>query len=272
MRISSSFLTHVFERGWKNIQSLFRKRYQKFIILGTARTGSTLLRSLLNSHGEVIAFGELFRNLEDIGWDLMPYQEELQSVEIKKLRLKYPVAFLKRAVFAQYPNNIRAVGFKIFYYQAQENSQKTLWTWLRKNQDLKVIHIKRRNYLKTLASLTKAHKTNKWYRANPEDCDNSPISLTYERCLEYFNWLQDTSIYHDELFERERKIDIYYEDLAGNFSSEMRKVQDFLYLSHEPLIPSTLKQSDQGLSEVISNYFELKLQFKDTPWFKFFED
>ena len=35
--------------------------YQRFLIVGVARTGSTLLNSLLNAQPHVIAFGEIFR-------------------------------------------------------------------------------------------------------------------------------------------------------------------------------------------------------------------
>lgn len=37
--------------------------YRKFIIISDSRTGSTLLMQLLNSHPNIIAKGELFKNL-----------------------------------------------------------------------------------------------------------------------------------------------------------------------------------------------------------------
>ena len=40
------------------------KKYQKYIVIASARTGSNLLRSYLNSHHEVISEGEIFGVLQ----------------------------------------------------------------------------------------------------------------------------------------------------------------------------------------------------------------
>ena len=39
------------------------KNYKKFVIVSDSRTGSTLLMQLLNSHPEILCFGEEFKNL-----------------------------------------------------------------------------------------------------------------------------------------------------------------------------------------------------------------
>ena len=54
------------------------REYERFVILGRARTGSNFLRGLLNSHSQVVAFGEIFREYEftdydTIGWDYPGY-------------------------------------------------------------------------------------------------------------------------------------------------------------------------------------------------------
>ena len=47
---------------------------------------------------------------------------------------------------------------------------------------------------------------------------------------------------------------------------------EFLNLKMENLKSSFEKQNTKTLSEVISNYGELKEKFKGTPWIEFFED
>jgi LPS sulfotransferase NodH len=269
-----SFLNKDLSFQLRDIGSLIGRGTTKFIILGTARTGSTLLRGLLNSHSDIIAFGELFRSKEEIGWDLMPYQKEMQSSQLSYLHQHEPVSFLEEVVFQGHSRKVKAVGFKIFYYQAQDTQQKLIWSWLIDHKKIKVIHIKRRNYLETLLSLTRAHKTNKWYKSHPADNQDEDLSIELppEKCLNYFTWLEETSAQYDTLFQNHQKIDVYYEDLVAAAEAEMQVVQKFLRVKHQHLVPSTLKQASQPLSQAILNYAELKQQLKDTPWSTFFEE
>ena len=72
--------------GWNNSDD-----YKKFIILGSARTGSNLLMDMLNSNSSIYADGEVFCYLNG------------RSVE----------SILNR-YYCEYPRFIKAAGFKIF--------------------------------------------------------------------------------------------------------------------------------------------------------------
>ena len=252
---------------------LFESRldYCKFIILGTARSGTTFLRSLLNSHSEVIAFGELFREDSDIGWDLPPYQKHLQNQRLKKLFQHDPSRFLEDAVFKGYSNQVSAVGFKIFYYQAQEYPQKAVWNFLKEDKSIKVIHLKRINMFKTFVSLKRAFETNRWCNTTGRDEDNVSISIDYNECLQHFIWTSKKQQEYDDLFQAHPKIEVFYETLCKNCGNEMKMIQDFLDIDYEPTRASIYKQSSRSSSEIVSNYFELKEQFKGTAWESFFD-
>src|SRR5690349_290006 len=73
-----------------------------FMILGTYRTGSNLLLSLLSAHPAIKTYGELF-NL-----DSLPHEKLLEA-------LADPVAYLQRRIFRAHAPGIAAVGFKMFY-------------------------------------------------------------------------------------------------------------------------------------------------------------
>jgi len=246
--------------------------YCKFIILGEGRSGSTFLRGLLNSHSQIIAFGELFRFYDSIGWDLPPYDQYLQSRSLISFMQSNPVRFLEEKVFRKFPKQVSAVGFKIFYYHAQEDSRKMVWPFLRDQKDLRIIHIKRNNTLRVVLSLKKAFMTNKWANTTGVAEEDPTIALDYEECLWRFTWAQEAKKRYDTFFEGHPKIDVLYEDLANHYQSEMKRVQEFLGVHYEDVRPSTYKQSRQVLSKAISNYFELKEKFKSTPWEEFFED
>ena len=249
-----------------------QKNYRRFIVLTTARSGSNFLLGMLNSHSQVLAFGELFREKKTIGWDIDPYDRYLQSHRLKRLSQKDPVAFLKNNVFTNFPAKTKAVGFKIFYYHAQDESRRHLWKFLRSQNDINVIHLKRMNTLKTLLSLKKAFLTNKWTKTSLEHEERSSISLDYDECLENFNWTYNTQKQYDILFQSHPKLNVTYEDLAKNTDQEMERIQNFLGIDFEVCKPATIKQSNQPLPLAISNYSELKAKFKNTQWEAYFED
>lgn len=245
--------------------------YVRFIIVGHARTGSNFLRGLLNSHSRIIALGEIFRNFpgNSIGWDTPGYPH---SRSVLSLFQTDPIKFLEEKVFRNFPKHISAVGFKIFYYHAQNKNWKPVWTYLRNRKDLRIIHIKRKNFLKTHFSLRKAFKTNKWGNTSGAEGENVSISLNYEECLKSFTEIQEWEKKYDIFFENSCKIDVLYENLSNDYKNEMKRIQEFLGVDYEVVRPSTYKQSNQPLSKAISNYFELKEKFKGTPWEEFFED
>jgi LPS sulfotransferase NodH len=246
--------------------------YAKFIILGKGRSGSNFLKGLLNSHSQVITFGEIFRDPHAIGWDLPPYDRYLQQQSLVSLLNQDPTTFLSKEVFKKYPKHISAVGFKLFYYHAQEVSRQVLWSFLKEKKELKILHLKRRNTLRELLSLRKAFKTNHWTNTTGTADKSFSISLNYDDCLQEFIYAQQSKEQFDTFFQDHPRIGVVYEDLANDYEREMRRIQDFLEVTYEPVIPSTFKQSNQPLIEAISNYSELKQKFEGTPWETFFEE
>jgi LPS sulfotransferase NodH len=245
--------------------------YTRFIILSRGRSGSNFLRGLLNSHSQILTFGELFRVQNSIGWEYPGYNLNLQPQNVLRLAQSDPIRFLEEKVFRKYPSHISAVGFKIFYYHARD-SQQPLWSFLRDQKNLKIIHLKRNNTLRVLLSLKRAFQTNIWTNNEITEVERLKYSLDYEECLGEFIWSETVKKEFDTFFRDSDKIDIFYEDLASGYEIELKRILAFLHVSFENLKPTTYKQSSQPLSEEISNYFELKERFKDSPWHEFFED
>jgi hypothetical protein len=98
------------------------------------------------------------------------------------------------------------------------------------------------------------------------------LKLDYDELLLWFNltrkWENDT----DTIFANHPKIDVYYEDLAQDYKVELNRIQEFLELDLEVICPTTQKPARGTLSEQISNYADLKAEFKGTPWSDFFEE
>lgn len=243
--------------------------YQKFIILGRSRSGSNYLRGLLNSHSQVHVFGEIFQNKEQIGWAIGNYpQDEYTLNEF----LNHPVEFLNKRVFHKFPRQIRAVGFKIFYYHARDEQWQPVWEYLRLLNDLKVIHIKRRNILETHLSRQRAILTDRWFNLTGEREQAPRVTLDYEECLTDFEQTRRMEIETANFFLDHPILDVYYEELSHEPERIMNGVMDFLNVRRENLKTETYKQSSQPLSSAIENYIELKSRFQETPWIEFFTE
>jgi LPS sulfotransferase NodH len=244
--------------------------YTRFIILGRSRTGSNLLRGLLSSHPSVTIFSELFQNQDAISWGL-PYYTT--PPKIYQRFLNEPVRFLKEQVYRKVPVATRAVGFKIFYYHAQTGPWKAVWDYLLENKDIRVLHIKRNNMLRTHLSKVRAEQSGQWADTSGKAEKLRPVCLDYDQLVDDFKKTSQMEQAGDELFKDHPKLEVVYEKLAGDYKGEFVKVQDFLSLENWPIAPQTYKQArESSLSSAIENYEELKHKFQGSPWESFFED
>jgi LPS sulfotransferase NodH len=245
------------------------KEYTRYIILARSRVGSNLLRGLLNAHSQVVAYGELFQFHDQISWAVSGRQ---RSDRVLRLFQQEPVTFLEQEVFNKHPKAIRAVGFKLFYYHAQNGNWKVVWEYLRQQPKLHVIHLKRANILKTHLSWTLANKTGAWVKHNNGVEPKPAVSLAYEECLEAFTETRRWESEFEAYFRNHPSLEVVYEDLAADYSEEMRRIQSFLGVSYQEVQPVTQRQARRPLEAAILNYSELKEQFIGTEWETFFEE
>jgi LPS sulfotransferase NodH len=269
-RTGSERLDEVVARTSIRARSLLGRRdYKRFVIVGVARTGSTLLLHLLNAQSRVIAFGEVFRGDGAIGWDTPPFLT-LQSPRLRRMQEAEPIEFLERVVFQRWPREIGAVGFKLFYYHARSGPQAALWDHLKRQPDLALIHIKRRNILEQYLSLRLAHATNVWSSAKQPGAAHEPMQLSPEECLRHFEKVRAQEDACDRFFEERSMLTLAYEDLVIDRASAMESVAAHLGVRLEPVEARIVRQRTQPLSHAIENYDELREFFGGSPWEIFF--
>ncbi|MCC7128910.1 MAG: sulfotransferase [Anaerolineae bacterium] len=243
--------------------------YVKFILLGRSRTGSNFVRGLLNSHPQIITFGEVFVSNQEIKWGFDDYTSAPGAFELFQ---QDPPAFLQQMLFCDYPRGIAAVGFKLFYYHARENELEVVWRHLQAQKDIRILHIKRRNMLRTHLSHARAVHTDQWANVSGEHEAEPPIALDFDECLKDFEQTSQWEVEYDQFFAAHPRYDVFYEELVNDFDRQVIQIQDFLEVKHAPLESDTYKQSHKPLSRSIVNYAELKEKFSGTQWEKFFND
>ena len=244
------------------------KGYQKFILMGMPRSGSNFLVSSLRSRKNIIAYGELFseksHKRRDIQWDTPGYTA---TEEALMLRDTDPVAFLESMVFKRMPTRVEALGFKLFYHHADENWE-CVWPYL-KEQDLKVLHLKRRNYLKVLLSISVAMRTGQFLIENKEKLRQQAIALDYDECLHWFEMTKAWETEFDSYFND--SLVVFYEDLVKNYSKNMQIIQEYLNVRVGETRSPLKKQARFPLDKAITNFDQLKSGFADSEWAVFFE-
>jgi LPS sulfotransferase NodH len=239
-----------------------------FIVLGLPRTGSNLLLSALDAHSQVGISGELFmehepsRKLYGRTAGGAYYHNDTDGA-----------AFLTEHVFhGQYDQEIRAIGFKLFFDHAASGSASSVWSRLVMDHSVRVIRIQRQNLLDSYLSHEIALRTGEWW-CSPKQrpavlpafpLDASSLERFFEQAVERETWADEAFCSHPSLVVQ------YERDLLHDYEACVGCVQSFLGLSHQVISPRIRKQATRPPSEQISNYHDLKKTFRPTAFAAFF--
>ncbi|MBP8947436.1 MAG: sulfotransferase [Candidatus Promineofilum sp.] len=241
--------------------------YTRFLCVGYARSGSTLLMRSLNNHSRIVGYGEIVKNV-----DRYPqHYHEFESSQA--LFERDPARFLQTKVFRAYPPNVAAVGFKIFYHHAPRDTVwgRAVWEYLLGQPELRVLHLKRRNWLKMLVSEKQAGETEEWIKYS--DGQEAPaVHLPPDEAAAFFARVAAWEAEYDALFAGHPGCEVVYEQLTRDLPGQLARIQTFLDVPHEAVSPGTAKRPRRALAEQITNYAELKGHFAATPWAAFFTE
>lgn len=226
--------------------------YTRFIVLTRSRTGSNLLISYLDSHPNIHAEGEIFQRLDGrVNEDIL------------------------NRIFCSYPESVRAVGFKIFYYHPLDDERKEVWNILRNVRGLHIIHLKRQNVLRTLVSCKIAGERNVWTShketATPAISEKQ-VEFTSAELSKGFCQTRDWETEYASMFKGMPTLEVTYENIVSGLEAEYRKITNFLGVPFHFPHSSFERQNPERLQELIVNYGEMKEKFKDSKWAVFFDE
>ncbi len=254
----------------------------QFITLAQHRTGSNLVQSLLNSHPNVCAYGEIFGGSDKILWgaDLQlekaPRGAIASPEEWVKRRNADPVAFIKQIAFGSPGEGsvFHARGFKLFYEHCWEGYFRVVWEWLESQTDIRIIHLKRINLLRALASRFVAQKTGAYHMNAPgaEAARETRVAIHPREARLFFERAAIMERESDYRFRRHSSHNLYYEDVAHCHQVEMNRVFEFLEVEPAEVATNMSKQNPRSFPEMIENYDELKKAFEDSRWLAYFTD
>lgn len=274
--------------------------YVRFLVLGEARTGSSVLVQALNSSPHVRCFREVFNaDVDFVDFQMDGYDNF--SAQDLALRSGDPLAFLRERIFCPHPDPVRAVGFKLLYGQVW--SFPNVLDRLVEDTEIRVLHLRRRNLLRALVSLQMAQRTGVWLEdrrsmlswakaltalrhplrattrlprllrpATPfRKAPPVQVTISEQEFLTFMVRTEMTASHFDNLFREHPKLTVFYEDLLDRREEVFHQAQAFLGLDPRPLTVTLRRQNPELLRDLLANYDELYEAFRGTPYAWMFE-
>ena len=240
--------------------------YQRFIILFTGRSGSNWLTSLLDSHSEIAIYAELFP-FDKSSNVYCPGYWQVKYPYIRNQIIYDPISILNALTFRGYGENVKAVGFK-FSYQHHEK----ILDYLDTHRDtIKVIHLSRRNLLRSLISVKIANLRQEWLKPIDQK-KRIKVKLSLNECIDYFSKIEKEKAKCEVKLSGNQTLNIYYEDLLKDPETQLNRIQTFLQVTPNLLKSDFKKSNIFSTKQVLENYDELLDYFKDTPYAHFFNE
>lgn len=217
-----------------------------FAIVCLARTGSSHLVSLLDSHPDIRCLGELFNPRENLF--------ATSDVDDPREYIAGIVAAVEE----------RVVGCKL------------VWNWLYTDprtlelfhdRQLQVIRLRWANVLDSLISTQLAQKSGIYHSTDANATDVEPLKIGIEACIAELDAIDARDRQLDEWCSGLPMLAIEYEDLAS--PGTLRGIQEFLGVRPTTLHSPLVKRQTRPLAEVVANWPDLVAALEDTRWGNF---
>lgn len=221
-----------------------KKKKIRFVIFGLGRSGSTLLKQLLDSHPEITCEGELL-NVDD---------KYVTNPFLRKLIYRFPSQFF--ALRSQLSKN-PVYGFTLLFYQYSPNA-KLIGKLIKK--DWKIIRIYRENSLDQSLSHLVAEKTKMWHRLDNHETETPKLIISPEELKARLTIVNKNKETETTLFENFEHLKVIYEcDLKNkdNWAQTTRKIFEYLGINPAPVSARIQKTYPLPYSEIIENYDDL---------------
>lgn len=223
----------------------------RFIVVSLPRTGTHMLRTLLNQHPNIRTETELFNE---------------HSKLCRKWRKRSAPWMMENIAWRNGPQHIRGCTIHLTHGYSWG-----IWQYLMGRSDVRYLCLRRFNLLQQYLSLQQARTHQRWqtyrHQARP------PVRAMSFKPQQVERYFQDMAAYWDgfeQAFSNRPRCDVWYEELCHQTESVSRQAQTFLgAASVAGLQPETIKVGCPA-RELISNYDELCRYFAGTQYQAFF--
>ncbi len=237
---------------------------KKFIIVSSQRTGSSFLRTLLDSHPKICCVAELLDAKKSV-----PFNNYIGDSVVKKISY---LAFRKQLLY-DFLNNFycssgtfEAVGFKLMYSHTSFIPYKfpMVLSYVKEN-NIAVIHLTRQNILKTYISRLNAQKTRIYH--SKEQVKVQKIHLPVKGLLKQLKSLHEEQVRWEKRLAKFNTLAVKYETFTAARKDQEKRVLNFLGVDSSIALSSELKKIvPPGLDNIIENYDEVHRVLKKSEF------
>ena len=217
-----------------------RQNFRMVFVLTERRTGSNLLLSCLNSHQDVMIFGELLN--KNVYCGVLPGEQGQRAM-----------AHLDRSLRA---NSHRVTGAKIFLSNLTELNL-TVADLLQAYPAARFIHLRRRDQLRQFVSHRLARATGQFVREGR----NQEFKKLTIPASEYADYRRKLATDERQLsvLAPDQLLSLTYEELQADPTAVIRtRVLPFIGVPDQNLATRLRKQMTKDLSDVVVNLAELE--------------
>jgi len=215
---------------------------QRFAIVGNARTGSNYLLDGLKSSPSIRMYHEIFAgHNRQVGKDFEKILSTVLQPESKSTQM---------------------VGFKVFYNHLTEEE----WKKLLARKDLKVIHLTRRNRLRTVISLEIALKTGEWTKSvHSNGSKEKYIHLDPLKLTKRLEQIEEGEAATRARLRDRQILEVVYEDMVRSPGETFTSVSTYLGVAGiDPGKIRLKRQNPESLRQLIVNYDEIEAVLRNT--------
>lgn len=220
------------------------KKYHRLVIVTRSRSGSNMLCSYLESHKECFMWRELFRKPQRLSPSIIHF-----------------------LTHGRYLQKFKVVGYKVFYYHSVPEN---FWEETISDDNVKIIHLVRNNYLSTFVSQREATASARWqaFKENSDRPSRTKLKVDTDDMVSFLKENEKMILDMDRHLEgRSNVLRLSYEELVDG--TGRGKVRDFLSDVLNPTgfgEPENKKQSNGQLSDRIENFEEVEEVLRKHNW------
>lgn len=262
-----------------------------------------MLAQALNTNPAIRCFREVFHFMHDyVDYGIEGFDPNVPAdVEFRN---SDPVRFLNERLYAGAPSGVQAVGFKYLYGHFW--GFDALTDHLSDAHEIRVIHLKRRNMLRSLVSLRIAESSGRWledWGVEPRPStwatklnsavfhpartvtrlrkrmrereqrweEKSGLRLGVPECIAFFDRTAKEVARADAIADGHPTLTVWYEEFLDDRDATFDRVQRFLSVEPQHLTVTVQRQNPEPLSKLIANYAEVARGLAATPYATFLD-
>jgi len=221
-----------------------------------------MLVESLRTHPEIWCYHEMFRRRIPSTDSFRAYLEALPYGQVRRYVRPYATTrdYLMQLITSRPERH--AVGFKLMYNQLRRNPVLYLAF---ERMEFRVIHLLRRNILKTEVSATVAKQTGRFHlKERPEE----PVRVHFDpdQLVRRLEWRERAIRRHRRRLRRFSPLEVTYEDLVADRPAQSLRITRFLGVEPRTLTTEWVKVNPDRLATIIENYDEVAERLRDTPF------